>query len=98
MQDVIVNVNAVQGKEEDRKIKRHVCAGESLIVLGALKCSTQPAHVPIIDTERARIFGMSFRTWPTMIGCSVKPRSQETLLMPSCTILEQATSPLLIQK
>ena len=35
MQDVIVNVNAVQGKEEDRKIKRHVCAGESLIVLGA---------------------------------------------------------------
>ena len=62
------------------------------------QCSMQPAHVPIIDTERARIFGMSFRTWPTMIGCSVKPQSQETLLMPSCTILEQATSPLLIQK
>ena len=62
------------------------------------QCSTQPAHVPIIDTERAHILGMNFRTWPTMIGCSVKPQSQETLLMPSCTILEQATSPLLIQK
>ena len=53
MQDVIVNVNAVQGKEEDRKIKRHVCAGESLIVSCALKCSTQPAHVPIIDNRES---------------------------------------------
>ena len=81
MQDVIVNVNAVQGKEEDRKIKRHVCAGESLIVLGASAQRNASTRAHNRYRERARIFGMSFRTWPKMIGCSVKPQSHETLLM-----------------
>ena len=44
MQDVIVNVNAVQGKEEDRKIKRHVCAGETLIVSSASSQRNQHMH------------------------------------------------------